>query len=455
MSEVYFKAKKETKEKPKKKLQKLKEKQKMIHKRTKIQKPVDPIQLQTISNIRELAKLPESKTSGGSYSVDPKLQKLAQKRQKLYESRYVPNVVDPVEAQKIQALRSISEIPMKGDYPSGMSYQYFLEEEKKKKAKEAEEKKEQEDIKKYERMIEMQKNPLMVIDKLFNHLYDNQQLGFTSGIETQGGIKIPAKTLNSVFTLTPGIEPDVSSYNKKLKMLNLGDLPAVRNDFLSWEDANYDPDESIANNPHVDLVTKGHNESEEEFKERAKLTLEHFKDYLEQKAGVDLGQARTLDAEKINRNEELKNLLEEIRDRLPAQAQAQAKKKGKGFNFDDMHPALQGGFLGHDIIHSNPHFAHLRHHANKMLLNIAEKYGKPVYKDLVSKLVNHGRTISNFHPAIAEGFKNVLSKVQGGSFFNDIKNKFGDFILKYNPLSMMIRHAIENARESRKQKYGY
>ena len=89
-----------------------------------------------------------------------------------------------------------------------------------------------------------------------------------------------------------------------------------------------------------------------------------------------------------------------------------------------------------------------------MLLNLAEKYGKPVYKDLVGKLVNHGKTISNFHPAIAEGFKNVLSKVQGGSFFDDIKNKFGNFLLKYNPLSMMIKHSINQAKEARKQRYG-
>ena len=125
---------------------------------------------------------------------------------------------------------------------------------------------------------------------------------------------------------------------------------------------------------------------------------------------------------------------------------------GRAFNFDDMHPALQGGLLGHDIIHSNPQLAHLRHHANKMLLNLSEKYGKPVYKDLVGKLVNHGKTISTIHPAISEGFKNLLAKTKGGSFFDDIKNKFGNFLLKYNPLSMMIRHTIDKTKEARKQR---
>jgi hypothetical protein len=129
-----------------------------------------------------------------------------------------------------------------------------------------------------------------------------------------------------------------------------------------------------------------------------------------------------------------------------------ARSRGRGFNFDDMHPALQGGLLGHDTIHTIPHFASLRHHANKMLLNLAEKYGKPIHKELVSKLVNHGKTISNIHPAITEGFKNVLSKVQGGSFFEDIKNKLGDFILKYNPLTMMVKHSISKGMEARKQR---
>jgi hypothetical protein len=460
MSDVYFKATKATKA-TKQKLKKLKEKQSKAHKKTRIPKPVDPIQIQTIENLKTLAKLPESQTSGGKLkktkggaimSSDPKLQKLAQKYSKLLESRSVGHVVDPVEAQRIQALRSVAEIPMKGDYPSGLSYQFFLEEEKKKKAEEAEKKKEEEDVKKYERMLESQKNPLIVLDKLFNSLYENKQLGFTSGIETNDGVEIPAKSLNSVFTLTPGLEPDATSWNKKLNMLDLNNNVALKNDFLTWEQDNYDPDESIATNPNVDSTRKGVDETDAQFKQRAKLTLEHFKQYLEDK-GVDLGQARTLDLERINQNEELKDLLKEIRDRLPQpQPQPQPQPTGSGFNFDDMHPSLQGGLLAHDIIHNNPLYTGLRPHANKMLLNLANIYGKPIYKDLVSKLVNHGKTISNFHPAVSEGFKNVLSKVQGGSFFDDIKNKFGNFILKYNPLTLMLKHSIDQGMEARRQK---
>jgi len=122
---------------------------------------------------------------------------------------------------------------------------------------------------------------------------------------------------------------------------------------------------------------------------------------------------------------------------------------GTGFNFDDMHPALAGGLLGHDIIHNNPQLHNLRNHANKVILGLADRYGKPLYKDLVTKLVNHGKTISTLHPAVTESFKNMLQKVQGGSFFDDVKNKIADFVFKYNPLSLMVKHSINKGLEAR------
>ena len=40
--------------------------------------------------------------------------------------------------------------------------------------------------------------------------------------------------------------------------------------------------------------------------------------------------------------------------------------------------------------------------------------------------------------------------VQGGGLFDDLKEKLGNFLLKYNPLSIMVRSTIENANANRK-----
>jgi len=36
--------------------------------------------------------------------------------------------------------------------------------------------------------------------------------------------------------------------------------------------------------------------------------------------------------------------------------------------------------------------------------------------------------------------------IEGGGLWDNLKNKIGDFLLKYNPLSLAIKHSIENAK---------
>lgn len=528
MQDVYFKATKETKKARKSKIKKLKEKHKKVVQRTQTTRPVDPIQIQTIQNIKALAKLPESQTSGGAItSQHPHLKKLAEKYTRLHEARYVPRVVDPIEAQRIQALRSVAEIPMKGEYPSGISYQYFLEEEKKKKAKEAEEKSKE--------AIEKTGRPMQeVMSDFLDKLYKSGELGFNKPVEDQQGLKYEPEFLNALLKYDehPGYKEDYNQMKKKLEDLEKGivkphgGLTSLGKTYMKWEHENY-PNDSVfllkkggrkirvGADQYEDPQMPSRSETDEQYEFRFYDTMKRMNEFMEsrgldpkimkeqEKAKlVELAQNPTKkeitqlkkslrhEIKKLQRgggNQDVVQQLQRIVQQLDQgrqdqinilgaflqgqqqqQAQAQAlgdigniatqslqPKTGKGLNFDDMHPTLLGGFLGHEIIHSHPKFKHLRHNANKVLLNLAHTHGKPVYKDLVSKMISTGKTMSNIHPAIHEGFKNILSKIHGGSFLDNLKDKFTDFMLKYNPISVMLRHSINKGLEQRKQKYGH